>query len=116
MVEMAIALPVILMILFAILQFGVVFHDYLALTDAVRVGSRKAAVSREVPDPVGKTKSAVQAAAPNLNLPSDDIDVVSPWTPGSDVTVTATYPYSLKLYGVSIMSGSLSSSTTERVE
>jgi hypothetical protein len=35
---------------------------------------------------------------------------------GSDVTVTATYPYTIDLLGVIVKSGTLSASTTERVE
>ena len=38
------------------------------------------------------------------------------WEPGSDVTVRATYPYSINLLGVVVKSGTLSSKTTERVE
>ena len=35
---------------------------------------------------------------------------------GSDVTVTATYPYSISILGLVVSSGTLSSSTTMRVE
>jgi hypothetical protein len=46
------------------------------------------------------------------------ISVDSSWTQGSDVTVSASYPYEIKLlgFGVTITSGELNSSTTERVE
>src|SRR5205823_14830115 len=40
----------------------------------------------------------------------------SSWDPGSDVTVTASYPYSISLLGLVVKSGRLSSTTTERVE
>jgi Flp pilus assembly protein TadG len=120
MVEFAIVLPLLLLVLFAILQFGVVFKDYIALTDAVRVGARKASVSREVPDPVGTSKAAVVTAGVNLNLSTNDVQLTypsgAPWSPGSDVTVTATHPYSINILGVVVGSGRLSSSTTERVE
>src|SRR5918994_1257023 len=46
--------PVLLLILFGVLQFGIVFKDYLALTDAVRAGARQATVSRQKADPVGE--------------------------------------------------------------
>ena len=36
--------------------------------------------------------------------------------PGSDVQVTATYPYSISLLGLFTKSGNLTSTTTERVE
>jgi hypothetical protein len=42
--------------------------------------------------------------------------VTSGWNPGDDVTVQASTPYSLNLFGVVVASGRLSSSTVERVE
>jgi hypothetical protein len=38
------------------------------------------------------------------------------WEPGTDVTVTATYPYSINLLGKVVKDGLLTSKTTERVE
>jgi Flp pilus assembly protein TadG len=118
MVEFAIVLPIFCLLLFGILQFGVVFHNYLALTDAVRAGARKAAVSRFEPDPVGTTTAAVQAAAVNLDEEDLTVDVSTSggWVRGSDVTVTATYPYSVNLIGIVVKSGSLTSTTVERIE
>ena len=116
MVEAAIVLPVLCMILFAIVQFGITFNNYLTLTDSVRVGARRAAVSREASDPVGAAVSQVRSAASDLNQSKLNVTVTSSWTPGSDVTVTAKYPYSISLMGIVIHSGQLSSSTTERVE
>ena len=46
MVEFAIVLPILLVLVFGIIQFGIVFNHYLTLTDAVRAGARQAAVSR----------------------------------------------------------------------
>ena len=61
MVEFALILPPLLLIMLAILQFGVVFNDYLELTDGVRAGARTAAVSRQASNPVAAT--VVGAAA-----------------------------------------------------
>jgi hypothetical protein len=39
------------------------------------------------------------------------------WTvPGSEVTVTATYPYSINILGWTVAAGSLTSTTKERLE
>ena len=46
MVEFTIVLPILLVVMFGIFQFGITFKDYVALTDAVRAGARTAAVSR----------------------------------------------------------------------
>jgi len=115
MVEFTLILPVLFTILFAIIQFGLTFNHYLTLTDAVRAGARTAAVSAQVPCPSCVTTTKVKAAAGDLG---DGVNVVvtSDWKHGDDVVVKATYPYSIKILGVTIASGNLSSTTTERVE
>ena len=116
MVEFAVVVPIMLTLLFAIIQFGIAFNNYLALTDAVRAGARKAAVSRQDPDPVGTAEAAVYAAAADLDASKLDVAVSSDWKPGNPVDVTATYPYSINVLGVVVKSGDLTSMTRERVE
>jgi len=119
MVEFTLVLPVLLVVLFGIIQFGIVFSNYVALTDAVRAGARTAAVSRSAIDPVGDTKARVINASGDLKT-ADVTPTVTPgplgWTHGEDVTVSATYPYSISLLGIVVASGNLTSSTTERIE
>jgi Flp pilus assembly protein TadG len=115
--EFAVVLPILVVLLFGIIQFGITFKDYLSLTDAVRAGARKGAVSRELADPVGATRTAVRNAAADLDQSAlPDPDVTSTWDPGTDVKVSAQYPYKISLFGIPVMSGFLKSSTTERVE
>lgn len=117
-VEFALALPILVVLLFGIIQFGVAFHDYITLTDATRAGARKAAVSGSL-DPSqrqGAVIGAVRGSAQNLDQSQLDASVTSSWGHGDDVTVTATYPYTIDLFGIPVASGNLSSSTTERVE
>ena len=45
-VEFVVILPVLLLVLMAIYQFGQVFVNYMDVTSAAREGARKAAVSR----------------------------------------------------------------------
>ena len=116
MTEFALVLPVLALILFAVIQFGIVFNNYVQLTDATRAGARKAAVSREISDPVGTTAAAVRSSAKDLKQSDLSITVSSTWQPATDVSVTATYPYSISLLGMVVKSGRLSSTTTERVE
>ena len=116
MTEFALVLPVLALLLFGVIQFGIVFNNYVTLTDATRAGARKAAVSRQYSDPAGTAIAAVRASAHDLNQGDLSPTVSSSWQPGSDVTVTATYPYSISLLGMVVKSGRLSSSTTERVE
>ncbi|MDQ3908229.1 MAG: pilus assembly protein [Acidobacteriota bacterium] len=116
MTEFALVLPILALLLFAVIQFGIVFNNYVQLTDATRAGARKASVSRELADPVGTTVAAVRASAKDLKQSDLNITVNSTWQPATDVTVTATYPYSISLLGMVVKSGRLSSTTTERVE
>ena len=116
LVEFALVAPMLLLLLFGIIQFGIAFMNNVALTDAVRAGARKAAVSRSAADPTQATKSAVLGAADDLNQSKVSITVTSDWVSGDNVTVTATYPYQINLLGIVVASGNLHSSTTERVE
>lgn len=116
--EMALVLPILAAILLAIAQFGILFNNYITLTDATRTGARKAAVSRFSGDQGAAAVTAVRAAASNLTPSQLDVSVTSDnWdVPGSDVTVTATYPYDLNILGWVIQSGTLTSTTKERLE
>ena len=116
MTEFALVLPILALLLFGIIQFGIVFNNYVQLTDATRAGARKAAVSRHDPNPSGKCIDAVRTSATNLKQSDLQISCTSSWDPGADVQVVATYPYSISLLGLISKSGRLSSTTTERVE
>lgn len=114
--EFALALPVLALLLFAVIQFGIAFNDYVTLTDATRAGARKGAVGRQLADPTSSCQNAVRSSAANLTPGSLTATCSSTWQAGADVTVTATYPYSISLLGLVVKSGRLSSTTTERVE
>jgi Flp pilus assembly protein TadG len=116
MTEFALVLPVLALILFAVIQFGILFNNYVTLTDATRAGARKAAVSRQATDPVGTAVAAVRSSAKDLSQSDLNVSVNSTWQPTDDVSVTATYPYKISLLGMVVKSGRLSSTTTERVE
>jgi Flp pilus assembly protein TadG len=116
MTEFALALPILALLLFAVIQFGIVFNNYVTLTDATRAGARKAAVGRRLQNPTGTVISAVRTSATDLKQSSLGVTVSSSWQPGADVSVTATYPYSISLLGMVVKSGNLTSTTTERVE
>jgi Flp pilus assembly protein TadG len=117
MAEFAVVLPILLLLVFAVAQFGITFNNYVTLTDAVRTGARVAAVSRQDPTRVSDTQQKVIQAGVGLNLTPGQVSVSSlTWQHGDDVQVTATYPYSISLFGVVVKSGNLTSTTTERVE
>jgi Flp pilus assembly protein TadG len=120
MAEFTLVLPVLAILLFGVIQFGIAFNNYLAVTDAVRAGARQAAVARYLPpgEREAKVRAKVISSADGLDASKLTITVSASdsWSPGSDVTVTASYPYSINLLGKVVKDGLLTSKTTERVE
>ena len=116
--EFELILPVLVALLLGIIQFGIVFNNYLTITDAARAGARKAAVSRFLGDNGAAAKTTAQNSAQQLNQTDLKVTVTSTnWNvPGSDVNVTVTYPYSINILGWTVKAGDLSSTTKERLE
>ena len=114
--EFALMLPILLLVLFGIVQLGIVFNHYITVADASRAGARKAVVSQQAANPTAAAQNAVKASATNLDASKLGATVSSSWADGADVTVTVTYPYSVSLLGVVVKSGTLKSTTTERLE
>ena len=122
--EFAVILPVLLLVLLAIYQFGVVFNNYIQVTAAAREGARKAAVSRTAGNCSAVQTLAISAArgaAPGLNQSQMAVTVTATCTnnayaPGTDTKVTVTYPDAIAILGRVVASGNLSSSTTMREE
>jgi Flp pilus assembly protein TadG len=118
MAEFAIGVPIVLLILFAILQLGTVYHDWVSLTDASRAGARVAAESRTDASRVQDVKNAVaSSASPDLTASKLVVDAPSTtWLPGSTVTECAHYPYSISILSIPVQSGNLDSCTTQLVQ
>jgi Flp pilus assembly protein TadG len=116
--EFALVAPVLLVIVVAAIQMGILYNNYVTLTDAVRAGARRAAVGRHLANPAAEAEATVRAKADNLTQSSLQVIVTAPggWQVGSDVVVEARYPYSVNLLGLVVRSGLLASRTTERVE
>jgi Flp pilus assembly protein TadG len=116
MTEFALVLPLLVLLLFGVIQLGIAFNNYITLTDAVRAGARKGTVARHLSNPEAAVEAQVRAAGTELDPDDLDINVTSSWQQGADITVSATYPYSISLLGLVVKTGELTSSTTERVE
>jgi Flp pilus assembly protein TadG len=121
MTEFAIVAPILLLVLMGIMQLGVVYNNWVTLTDAARAGARKAAVCRSGCSPDGTTaaQTAVTNSAANLKWPNScqsTPSVSSTWAQGADATVDAQYPWSINVMGVVVASGCMDAKTTERVE
>jgi Flp pilus assembly protein TadG len=125
-VEFALILPILMALLLGIIQFGIVFNNYVTITDAARAGARKAAVSRFLNDNGASAKTVARNSAEGLNQADLGVTVsacangvcsATAWNiPGSDVVVTTTYPYSINILGWTVKAGNLTSTTKERLE
>lgn len=102
MVEFAIVLPVLLLLVLGIIEFGFLLHEQATLAGAAREGARDMAIHNNANQAETVT---VAAAQPLVDLTTAGANVaVSPAVcePGVNVTVTATYTHS-SLTGVLAM-------------
>jgi Flp pilus assembly protein TadG len=119
MVEFAVILPIIVMLFLAIWQLGVGFHNYLAITDAARVGARAAAVNRaSATGPCQAAKNAIQATVSTAQWSVISTRITcTPATPGAtgtSYTVSIAYPITINVFFS--RTGTLTASATERLE
>lgn len=114
--EFAVVLPLLVAILLGIIQCGIVLNHYLTLNDAVRIAARTAAANADLGG--GSASSAAQQALTNAadGLALQDVSISSDWQSGSPVTVSAKTPYTITVLGVTVASGSFTSTTVERAE
>jgi Flp pilus assembly protein TadG len=120
-VEFALIAPILLTLLLGIVQGGIAFHDYLAVTDAARAAARQAVEARVSGITAADVTAAAQDAAADLNKTKLSVTLANPTdptftTPGSTLTVTVTYPYSINVLGIVVASGNLTSKMTGRLE
>jgi Flp pilus assembly protein TadG len=118
-VELACVLPLLMVLVLAVIQFGILFNNYETITDAARAGSRQAILLRISGGSPDLAAQAARTAASGLD--PDKMNVTVSATPdwkssGNDVSVTVTYPYSIDLLGWVVQSGNLTSTMTERLE
>lgn len=73
LVEFVIVVPLLLLMLLGILEFGVIMHDYIMLNQAAREGARTACISTN--NSVEKVKAEVLRAAALPNLRPDMIRI-----------------------------------------
>ena len=112
-VELALALPLVAVLLLALVQLGFLVRDQVLVVHAAREGVRQAAV-----DP--STDAARQAAAGSSGLAASrmQIAMTGRGVPGSHVRVTVTYraPTDVPLVGAALPDFEMHASATMRVE
>ena len=127
LVEMALALPIMLIMLTGIFSFSVALHQKLLLSEAVSAGGRTLALERGNNDPCADTAAAIYAASPTLASGSMSLSITlggtnssgtisggtaygttctaagsggaSPLQAGWPAQISASYPCSLAMYG-----------------
>jgi Flp pilus assembly protein TadG len=112
-VELALLLPVIVVLLLSVLQVGLVARDIVLVTHASREAARAAAVDGSM----GAAERAATAAT-GLDVARLDVSVTGRAGPGSRVRVVVTYrsPTSVPLVGALLGDHPIRSSATMRVE
>jgi len=73
-VEFALILPVLIVLIFGIFQFGIAYNNYITITHAAREGARRAAV--DLTNPLLK-QIIIDRAYP-IPLTEDDITITTP--------------------------------------
>jgi Flp pilus assembly protein TadG len=114
-VEMAIVLPILLMLLLSIWQFGVVYDKWQNLNGAAREGARAAIVAPQGQELSTARSAATTAVAGQLTLTRFDLTTSS--LAGSPAyKATACSNYAINILGVVVKSGELCRDATMRVE
>lgn len=146
LVEFALAIPFLLLLLTAILQFGSVYNQYEALTDAARTGARALALAYSGTDPCDAgVDQTVASAAGVVALPYSDVTPTfhnptggtttksycgtnagggctttcysaGAENTGDEATITVNYPASISIFGMHVMNITLSTESSDAVE
>lgn len=121
-VELALFLPVVLVVLYTVIQFGQVYLQFQEVSAATSEGARRASMMAGIAEP-GRTSTIVATVQGGTSVGTSSafdgaglsVSVASSWTPGQSVTVTTTYPASVSILGVTLFSGNLTTRRTSRV-
>ena len=95
-VEFALLLPLLMMILFGIIEFGFVFYNQEVITNASREGARFGIVIGSPRPSIGQIQGVVNTYLTNSGLNSGNAAVSvagAQGASGSDLTVSVAYPY-----------------------
>ena len=93
-VEFAFVLPILLLLVFGIIEFGLVFNRYISVTHAAREGVRVYALT----DDVLTGETAGEAASPDLVTDPIDCVAVPAVAPSTQVSMTCSTSYNFALF------------------
>jgi Flp pilus assembly protein TadG len=132
-VEFALVLPVLMLILFAIIQLGLALYNYEMLTGAVRAASRNFAITRGTNNPFTTTQNVLEDSGVGLNSTylgtnmklyvngspcTSDASCVTLQAQGAIGEVYAQYPCTIVVMGINAAPGgcTLKQQTEELIE
>jgi Flp pilus assembly protein TadG len=131
-VEFTLVMPILMLTMTGLVTFGFALHNDLVLTNAVNTGAQLLAISRgQTTDPCATASTAIGAAAPSLktgllltfvingvSYPSTTTCTagVANMVQGGSAQITATYPCTLAVFGMSFPSCKLQSQITEFIQ
>ena len=118
-VEFAIILPILVILVFGIFEFGIAYNNWIALTHAAREGARLTAVGESVP--VHDFEQRVRDSAPSVKIKSINVDLDPDHDGdrliGEPLSVTVTgYVLDIEIPFVGSWPIQLSSTATMRIE
>lgn len=113
LVEFALVLPLLILLLFGVIDFGRVFHAYLTIDHAGREAARAVSIGKTVD---AATSIAIDNGA-SIGLSGDNIHITSAES-GKNATIKITYPITFLTPVISGIVGeiTLTDTTTMRVE
>jgi Flp pilus assembly protein TadG len=116
LVEFALVLPVLILILLAIVDFGRVYHVYLTIDHAGREAARAASIGKD--DTNIKSTAVNYASSINLTTGQVSISPTGSRSSGVEATITITYPITFltPMIGGIVGPLTLTDTTTMRVE
>ena len=101
-VEFALVFPLLILVLFGVIEYGAVYNAQLVVTAAAREAAREIAVTGDA----GDARTAAVNAAPGLlpALSGNNVVFSGACSPGRDVSVTITYrkPFLTGLFGARV--------------
>ena len=133
LVEMAVTLPIILLLMTGIFSISIALYQKLELAEAVSAGARFLATDRGDTDPCASTAAKVYAAAPTLSSANMTFSFAitggtttttysapscsgALMTTGGTAQIKVTYPCSLSAYGMSFSACSLGNQVAEVIQ
>jgi Flp pilus assembly protein TadG len=139
LVEFALCIPVLLIFLTAIIQFGLMFNQYITLNDAVRAGARTLSLGRGLTNPCDPAVAQVLTSASGVNLPTSSITVAFSQTStnycgtgsyvynasgnttgnetqGDQASMSINLPYTVNVFGLGVLSVTLHASASDGIE